>query len=228
MMRKARGRTATVAAAMALAGAVTTAPVAPAAWAGDATVIRGNSAPQPRHTVDRHDTHVVTRRGATYGQPAQRTETKTTLTIPGQRYGAVELVHQPVLAAAATVSRGLAEQPVYPHLAEVQVDQTRVLIDPHRSYRRPTGGIDEDHFIRRAKRVHTQWLSKQRPQSRARVIHGSAKPQAVRPSTQPRAIIEIPKNLRDHPPQHDNAAPPIPSVPAPPKRSDLPDLVQAD
>ncbi len=63
--------------------------------------------------------------------------------------------HHRVVEPAAVISRELAEQPVYPHLAQLRMDHTIIYVDPNYDYRakRP-GRLDEGHSILRAQRLY--------------------------------------------------------------------------
>ena len=64
------------------------------------------------------------------------------------------LIDAPVARRAATVSRELAQQPTYPHLARVRVATTTILVDPEANYiDRPWGGFDRGLYIARAQRL---------------------------------------------------------------------------
>lgn len=85
------------------------------------------------------------------------------------------VVIRPVVEPAAVVDRELSEQPVLPHLAEVNVNTLTVLVDPQACYARPTGGIDINHTIRQAQRLHGDATAR-----RARVVR---RPQADAPES---------------------------------------------
>ena len=107
---------------------------------------------------------------------------------------AVRIVERDVSKPAATVSRELRQQPVYPDLIELEVGVQRVLIDPERDYQhKPWGGLDEDHSIIQAQRQARPRDS--RPQRRGtHVIHGSPQGEAAAP--EPAAIIPVPHNAQ--------------------------------
>jgi hypothetical protein len=63
------------------------------------------------------------------------------------------IVVRPITNSAATVSRGLSEQPVRPFMIEVRVGNTTTFIDPDVDYRGTgPGKLDEGHWIIRAQR----------------------------------------------------------------------------
>ena len=160
---------------------------------------------------DRTEAHVVTRSGPAASEQVRYVSPTT------PRRDKVHIVHRPVVEPAATVSRDLSEQPVRPHLAELVVVNTPITVDPHQDFRRATGGIPQDHYLWEAQR---QWLNDHAKP--ARVIQRPAAPQRRAETIQPRAVIEVPGNLKDGPK-------PMPQVPAPPKKRDqTPSLVQAD
>lgn len=167
--------------------------------------------------IDRTQARVVTRDSPGLQRAPVRREA---LASPRREH--VRIVHRRVLEPAATVSRELSEQPVRPHLAELEVVHTRVFVDPKQHLGRRTGGIDHNHSLHRAQR---RWFDEQaRP---ARVIRG-LRPKASdepRQSIRPRAIIPVPSGIeRDE----DPAPGQIPTVPRPPLNDRTPNLVQAD
>jgi len=82
----------------------------------------------------------------------------------GRRANAV--VTRRVVDPGVTVSRSLSEQPVHPHLVEVQVGVTTIYLDPHKEYYRQNEyPIDENHTIMRALRLHDAFHA-----NRARII----------------------------------------------------------
>ena len=121
------------------------------------------------------------------------------------------IVYRPVFKPAATVDRELATQPVHPHLIEVAVGQTTIMLDPHQNLRRPTGGIDENHSLMRAQR---QWLGRQAKP--ARVLQRPVSLSQIdedRKTIFPRAVIPAP--IEHH-------------SPSPPPRRDIPNLVRGE
>ena len=185
------------------------------------TVTGGNGA------VDRTESHIVTREGRIpAGQQAERASvTYRSVSVYEQRDGAVELVQRRVADASATVGRAVGEQPVYTYEAELLVNHTRVFVDAYRDLMRPTGGIDEDQFLRRGQRMQRQYLSRLRAKP-AHVIHGSPDQPQTHTSITPSAVIEIPDSLKRGPKKKDPQ--PIPSVPAPPKRDRIPSLASSN
>lgn len=136
-------------------------------------------------------------------------------------------VHRRVVAPEAIVSEGLSKQPVQEHLVELVVVNTPITIDPGQNLRRPTGGIDESHYLRQAQRH-----ARPRQARPARVVRNPhlAPGQRSRGETiMPRAIIHVPDHLKRQL-SPDKSAPPIPSVPAPPQRNKHrePNLVLAE
>ncbi|MFA9479868.1 hypothetical protein ACERK3_16415 [Phycisphaerales bacterium AB-hyl4] len=149
---------------------------------------------------DRTRPHVVTRDG-----PVAEADTPSTvqrLPIDTNRPEGPQLIRRQIVEPAAVVSRALSEQPVLPHLAEVRVGGVTVLVDPQVDYRRPTGGIDKNHTIIRAQRLHQA----AQPASPARVVrhHHADQPDpsaTTRPT--PRAIFLRPAPPQQQPPADD-------------------------
>lgn len=160
-----------------------------------ASTARGETTDTSHGVVDRTRVHVVTR-DAVIGTPADRPQVRrVALTPHHQREGSVEIVYRRVVEPAATVSRALSEQPVHPHLIKVLVGSTSITLDPYQELRRPTGGIDENHFLRRAQR---HWRDRQaRPaQVIRRPAHLCECEPDEREAIQPRAIIPVPPEHR--------------------------------
>lgn len=117
------------------------------------------------------------------------------------------VIDRPVVAPAATVSRALHEQPVWPHLAEVfifgegQSQTSTIYLDPDVDYQNQGMlELDENHFINRAQRM-VRRLRAVGP----RIVTNPNATQPV-PSSQgavPHMIFEMP----------DNGATPTPQVP---------------
>jgi hypothetical protein len=84
--------------------------------------------------------------------------------------GPTALVVRRVVEPAAVVSRAVAEQPVFAHLAEVRVGVTSVLVDPKVNYLDDEpGSIDAQHSIVKAQRAYMA-----RQAAPTRVIRGGA------------------------------------------------------
>ena len=68
----------------------------------------------------------------------------------------IYVVQRKVVEPSAVVSRELAEQPVYQHLAEVQIgNATPILLDTEKNYyRQGVNCIDDNQFLVRAQRLH--------------------------------------------------------------------------
>ncbi|MEX0653104.1 MAG: hypothetical protein WD534_14335 [Phycisphaeraceae bacterium] len=189
--------------------------------------------------ADRGGAYVVTRSHA--APPAERTVRYEA--VDPLRRTAARVVHRPVVEPAAVVSRSLSEQPVLPHLVEVELGGTTMLIDPQVQYPR----LDENHTIRWAQRVYKH----AQPARPARVIRnphagGASSAERSPHPLMPRAIFlhpdymdqmdKTPPAERDRPGlpevQDRDGSPespsvPMPHVPAPPRaKADL--LVQGD
>jgi len=125
---------------------------------------------------------------------------------------AIHIIRRPVHDPAATVSRPLRQQPVFPDLIELEVGGQTVLIDPHRDHSKPRGGIDENHHINKARRQ----ADVPRPLPRARVFHGAeAKPQQDQAPPEPAAIIPVPQPQQELPPQPTAPGEPEPDFDSP-------------
>jgi len=132
---------------------------------------------------------------------AQQVETEP---IDERGEGSVEVVRHPVVAPAATVSRGLRQQPTYPDLVEVQVGVQTVLVDPYEPIK---GNLPEGHWLVEAK----QQADVPRPLPQVRIIRGSdaiteagAKTQ---PMPEPAIIIPAPEGFDSEPAQPKKTAP---------------------
>lgn len=81
------------------------------------------------------------------GQPAA-----VRVVSPGPRY---EVTLHSVVAPAATVNRGLADQPVHPYLVTVRIGSALFLVDPLDEHRHGdcSRGMDENHSLRKIKRA---------------------------------------------------------------------------
>lgn len=108
----------------------------------------------------------------------------------------VVIVQRPVVEPAATVSRALAQQPVWPHLVEVFMlgegsgGASTIYLDPDVDYENQGSmRLDRNHFINRAQRTANQL--RRRP---ARVIWGAQHTQPTRtPAVAPAFILERPQ-----------------------------------
>lgn len=122
------------------------------------------------------------------------------------------LVDAPVVRRSAVVSRELAEQPTFPHLAEVRVATTTILIDPEANYiDRPWGGFDRGLYIARAQRLVRSLRSR-----RTVTTHrNEAMPADVenRPLDRPGMILYSPR------PRQERAPRMTPAVPAQPRQA---------
>ena len=107
-----------------------------------------------------------------------------TVTANGQVWSAahgVRVITQQVAVLATTVSCALGDQPVHPHLIEVQVVNTTIWLDLKKDYiRQGHYKIDENHFIPAAQRLarslraghaYTIWGSQRQVQERSKTIH---------------------------------------------------------
>lgn len=133
------------------------------------------------------------------------------------------IIQRPVVEPAAVVSKELSQQPVYTHVAYVQVVNTPITVDPDDNFRRKTGGIDEHHYLREAQRQFRNAQAKP-----ARVYWGArARVHRPQPLTiAPRAILLQPGRLDQDRPDGQQQ-PTIPTTPAP-ARETPPQLAQAD
>jgi hypothetical protein len=124
-----------------------------------------------------------------------------TLVLPGSG---------PAAAPAAVVSRGLALQPTYDHLAILQIAATSTLIDPYADLRRadmPAGGLDENHLLLKASRLALSRYDQAQP----RVIVGGPDAGATAAQALPDpSFVRVPI-----------PAPPAPGPSAPPKLQPL-------
>lgn len=105
---------------------------------------------QTLEAEDRTQARVITRDGSV----AEAMPSVKHVPVDRNRPEGPQIVQRKVVAPAAVVSRALSEQPVLPHLVEVQFGGVTVLVDPQVDYRRTTGGLDENHTIRRSQRLH--------------------------------------------------------------------------
>lgn len=124
----------------------------------------------------------------------------------------VYVVTRPIVVPAATVSRELSEQPVRPHLVEVQLVNTTIFLDPDADYvNTGVNRIDENHSLIKAQRLAR---SLRAYANSVRVIHGMdahevINPHAIRPS-----MIMMKPRLGPAPAQPGD----MPAVPQPPEK----------
>lgn len=126
---------------------------------------------------------------------------------------ATTLVTHTVVAPAATVDRGLAQQPVHPYLMEVQQPGgAAVRVDPARNYNgTPIHKLDENHWILKAQRLHNSTTA-----TTVETIGPSEKEAPVAlGKIEPRAILMKPGAL----PKPDNGDGNIPAVPEQPEKA---------
>ena len=126
--------------------------------------------------------------------------------------GAYQVIDRPVANRAATVSRALAEQPVYPYLVELKQGLITVYLDPAHDYRgQGPGRLDENNSILKALRMPRHY---QRATDAYIVTCGPIKRQPQATAIVPRAIIPMPSS--DDPfPQPRNLMPAVPRQTAP-------------
>ncbi len=148
-------------------------------------------------------------------------------TLPGSRVSYI--VTRGIVEPAAIVSRQLANQPVYTHLAEVQVDHATVYIDPDVDYRRQNRHMvmPDNHWLMEAQRAQNVVAAKQRSRivTNPNGVHGGP-----HPYVSPRMIILKPDLLdRRAQPRNKVKKAPIPNVPASPDTHDrLKTMAMAD
>lgn len=133
-----------------------------------------------------------------------------------------------VVEPAAVVSEALSRQPVHTHLVNLVVVNTPITVDPQRDFTRPTGGIDEGHYLREAQR---QWHRRQAAPARVvRNPHLTPSSHVKQDLPTPRAIIHVPDGLKQQPSPNDNAPhiPSVPALPQPQDRGEQPSLVRAE
>lgn len=104
----------------------------------------------------------------------------------------VRLIVRDVVEPAATVSRGLSEQPVRPFMAEVKLVAQTIYLDPAGTYYRQDdaeGHLDDNHWI-----LRSQQLARTLANPGVQVIYGS---QARKPAAaiEPRMILLRPPVL---------------------------------
>lgn len=99
------------------------------------------------------------------------------------------------------------EDVVAPELAQLQMGNQPIFVDPDRNYNRRTGGIDSGHSIMRAQRAYKAMTGR----NTAYVIRrGELAPTTERRTIEPRAILIRPDFMQRRAPQQ-----PIEPAPAP-------------
>ncbi|MEX0887483.1 MAG: hypothetical protein WD009_13695 [Phycisphaeraceae bacterium] len=199
--------------------------LAAAAMALPATSAQGAEWP----TSERSRAYVVTRDAP--DRPSPRDVHRVAIEPVDAR--ASHVVFRPVVEPAATVSRALAEQPTFLHLAEVRLNQTTILVDPEKPLRR----LDESHEIRRAQRM---FLSRQALPARVIRPPHASQPRAERLPRDlvvPRAVFFRPDALDRQPgpaPAPERSPAPAPARPRPDRHPEVlhdggqPDRAQED
>lgn len=109
----------------------------------------------------------------------------------------VVVIERPVVVPDAVVSRGLANQPVHPHLIEVfllgegQKGSSTIFLDPNEDYEHQGSLVlDQDHSINRAQRMARKLRA--RGPMVIRGLGNRANQRTTTPSVRPNFIIEKP------------------------------------
>lgn len=127
--------------------------------------------------------------------------------------GDYQVLDRPVVEPAATVSRALAEQPVFPYLVPVKMGLITVYLDPAHDYQHTAvGGLDENNSLVRA-------LQMPRPYQRATDAYVVRRPHLPRvperTAIAPEAVIPVPSSDSPLPrPKNLMPAAPRPQVPS--------------
>lgn len=160
-------------------------------------------------SADNHGVQVVTRAS---GMHSDQVVMHPVVSTPASHVEHV--VTRSVVEPAAVVSRGLAMQPVHPHLIEVKIDHSTIYLDPQVDYlRQDRYSIMPKNYLTMALQRHSKMAASMNRIVRNPLAHGMQREVQV----QPRMIILKPDYLkRQHQEDAGGKKGPIPSVPASP------------